>query len=163
MEAWSNFRCNWECETISLALVPKMGIAWKQILISLINGDIKSWKARCTDEWRLMRSHLEAITSNAFAVGGRRAHLAVSHAGINQEEVFWSPWIHFDLYWCDWEHSLALWGCRMINMSPNWASGYVIFFFPLQMDAWKEKRSPYNAKKKKKAMKCEGIAFWHPF
>lgn len=143
VQVWSRFRWNWVCEIICLALVPKLGIAWKQILISLINRDIKSWKARCRDEWRLMRSHLAAITSNAIAVGGRRAHLAVSHTGINQEEVFWSPWIHFHLYWCDWGHSLALWGCRMINTSPKWASGYMIlfFFFPCRCTAWKERRN----------------------
>lgn len=146
VQAWSHFRCNWESGIRSLALVPKLGIAWKQILISLFNRDLKTWKARCTDEWRLMRSHLEAITSNAIAVGGRQAHLAVSHAGINQEEVFWSLQIHFDLYWCDWEHSLALWGCRMINMSPNSASGYVIFFFFCRWITWKENRNLYLIK-----------------
>lgn len=90
VQVWSHLRWNRVCEIICLALVPKLGIAWKQILISLINRDIKSWKARCRDEWRLMRSHLVAITSNTTAVGGSRTHLAVSHTGINQEEVFWS-------------------------------------------------------------------------
>lgn len=96
VQVWSHFRRYWSCEILCQALVPKLGIAWKQILISLINRDIKSWNARCRDEWRLMRSHLAAISRNVVAVRGRREHLAVSHTGINEEEVFSKP---VDSFW----------------------------------------------------------------